>query len=75
MISNYGTNETETSWKVSLQMGTRTFDGMGIMGVVSELAGNCKYKLKSLKGRGYSLEVFSNIGGHNTTYQIESIRD
>ena len=56
-------------------MGSRTFKGMGIMGVVSELAGNSKYKLKNLKGRGYSLEVFSSVSGHNTAYQIESIRD
>ncbi len=75
MISNYGTNKTTSAWKVSLQMGSRTFEGMGIMGVVSELAGDSKYKLTSLKGRGYSLEVFSSVSGHNTTYQIESIQD
>lgn len=74
MLSNYGTNKTTSAWKVSLQLGSRTLRGIGIMGVVSELAGNSKYKLRN-KGEGYELEVFSNIGGHNTTYQIESIRD
>ena len=75
MISNYGTNKTESSWKVSLQMGSRTFKGMGIMGVVSELAANSKYKLRNKKGRGYELEVYSSVSGHNTVYQIEPIQD